>query len=374
MIRIDGNPLGQTGLNQASTHGQAQTQARTGSFQGELATVKDAASTLADAAEEISLHNSEKAEQKRFGERQCKAEQSFAVLQAQEIMAYLEAAQTYDDPQKLAALAKRMQSGQENPRELARQQSRDPAQQYMLMQYALQDGERGGASPEALEELRDALADLEMESGPQIRAGVNSIGAAGEYAQDAGDIARFQATYQDVVLGHPSLAQTLQLVLDRLGGPDGEDFTRGLQGLIKALGADLASARPSQDGNRLQALVQDLYQLEVTATVLDACKELNATLGERFGARGFEPVQLMKELVAISGEKWVSASRFTGLADRLGVSDGANGVGASIGFQTAVKVMVRDLPVKVFADADVRQTILNAVQEALDQAIDQEEE
>lgn len=369
MIRIDGNPLGQTGLGQAPPQGQ-QAQARTGSFQGELATVKDEASVLADAAEEISLHHSEKAEQKRFGERECKAEQPLAVLQAQEIMAYLEACQAFDDPQKLAALAKRMQSGQENPRELARQQSRDPAQQYMLMQHALLDGEQSGASPEALEELRDALADLEMEAGPQIRAGINTIGAAREHAHSADDIARFQSTYQDVVLGHPSLAQTLQLVLERLGGSDGQDFARGLHGLIKALGADLAAARPSQDANRLQALVQDLYQLEVTATVLDGCKELNEALASRFGAQGFEPVQLMKELIAISGEKWVSASRFSGLADKLGVND----VGPGIAFQTAVKALVRDLPVKVFTDADTRQSILNAVQEALDQAIDREEE
>lgn len=370
MIRIDGNPLGQTGLSQAPAQGQAQAESRTGSFQGELASVKDEASVLADAAEEISLHHSEKAEQKHFSERECKAEQPLAVLQAQEIMDYLQACQAFDDPQKLVALAKRMQSSQENPRELARQQSRDPAQQYMLLQYALQDGERGGAAPEALEELRDALADLEMESGPRIRAAINTMGTAGEYAHSAEDIARFQATYQDVVLGHPTLAQTLQLVLERLGGPGGEDFTRGLQGLIQALGTDLSSTRPSQDANRLQALIQDLYQLEVTATVLDGCKELNAALGARFGAKGFEPVALMKELVAISGEKWVSASRFTGLADKLGVTD----VGARIRFQTAVKAMVRELPVKVFADADVRQNILNAVQEALDQAIDQEEE
>lgn len=373
MIRIDGNPLGQSGLGQAPPQGQ-QAQTRTGSFQGELVTVKDEASVLADAAEEISLHHSEKAEQKRFAERNCQPEQPFAVLQAQEIMAYLEACQAFDDPQKLAALAKRMQSGQENPRELARQQSRDPAQQYMLMQHALRDGAQSGAAPEALEELCDALADLEMEAGPQIRAGINTIGTAREHAHGAEDIARFQATYQDVVLGHPSLAQTLQLVLERLGGPTGEDFARGLQGLVKALGADLAATRPSQDGNRLQALVQDLYQLEVTATVLDGCKELNAALTTRFGTRGFEPVQLMKELVAVSGEKWVSASRFTGLADRLGVSGGTNGVGASIAFQTAVKALVRDLPTKVFPDADVRQSTLNAVQEALDQAIDQEEE
>lgn len=83
--------------------------------------------------------------------------------------------------------------------------------------------------------------------------------------------------------------------------------------------------------------------------------------------RAFE---LMKELVTITGEKWVGASRFASLADRRGLKEPA----ARIAFLTGIKELMRTMPVLVFEDAEIRQSILNAAQEALDAAIDLEEE
>lgn len=370
MIRIDGNAVSsQMGLG-SGTGSQTTTQAQTGSFRGEQVTVKDAASALADAAEEISLHNSEKVEQKKFGERECKAEHPLGLQKIEEITAYLEIAQAFEDPKKLADLAKRMQSSQENPRELARQQSQDPARQFMLLQYALVEGQANGASTAALDDIRDVLGDLEMEAGPQIRAGLNTIGTAAKLEHTEQGIANFQGTYRDVVLGDSSLAQTLKLVLNRLGGAEGEDLAKGIQGMIKALGADLSAARPSTDNNRLHALVQDLYQLEVASTVMDSCRDLTSLLDKKHMTRGLQPAVLMNELINVTGEKWVGATRFTGMADKLGVMS----VGAQIAFHAATKIMLRDLPPKVFPDPESRQAILNAAQDALDVAIDKEEE
>ena len=345
-------------------------QAQTGTYRGEQIKVKDAISALADAAEEISMHNSDNVEKKTFDERECKAESPIDIQKIEDISAYLEAAKSFDDPKKLADLAKRMQSGQEHPGELARQQTSDPAQQFMLLQYALVDGERGGAPVAALNDIRDALADLEMNSGPQIRAGLNTIGVAAGQSDTAQGIATFQGTYRDVVLGDNSLSQTLKLVLDRLGGPQGEELAKGLHGMITALGADLSASRPSTDGNRLHALVQDLYQLEVTVTVMDNCRDLAARLANDHATPGVQPMAVMHEMIAVTGEKWVSAPRFTAMADKQGVRS----VGAQIAFQMAAKVMLRELPPKVFPDPDSRQSILSAVQDALDAAIEKEEE
>ena len=46
---------------------------------------------------------------------------------------------------------------------------------------------------------------------------------------------------------------------------------------------------------------------------------------------------------------------------------------AQIHFLTGLKVLMRDMPVKVFVDADQRQTIFQAAQDALDAAIDRED-
>lgn len=86
-------------------------------------------------------------------------------------------------------------------------------------------------------------------------------------------------------------------------------------------------------------------------------------------SQGSKAFELMKELVTLTGEKWVSASRFTGLADRWGVQDPT----LRVTFLAGVKDILREMPIQVFEDPDVRQSILNAAQEALDAAIDDEE-
>lgn len=368
-MRIDGGqPTNLTPSPSLNTGTGLHTQ--TGTYRGEQATVKDASSVLTDAAEEMSLHTAEKVEQKHFSERKIKGESSAQLMRAEQITAYLEASKQFDDPEKLAQTAKRMLSGQESPRQLARQQSGDVSHQYALLRYALSQGEKEGAKDEVLETLRDALADLEMESGPQIRAGLNVIQAAAEFGQTAQDVAQFQSTYRDVVLGEASLAQTFKLALERFGTGTGQDFPKGLQSLIKALGQDLAAARPSTDSNRLQSLIQDLYQLEVTATLLDACQGLADDLRTKHQTGQLRPVELLKDLVDVTNEKWVTSTRFTGMADKQQVV----GVAPQIFFQTTLKGVLRDIPPKVFPDADTRQSILNAQQEALDRAIDKEEE
>lgn len=209
-MRIDGGqPTNLTPNPSLSTGTGLPTQ--TGSYRGEQATVKDASSVLTDAAEEMSLHTAEKVEQKHFSERKIKGEHPAQIMRAEQITAYLEAAKQFDDPEKLAQTAKRMLSGQESPRQLARQQSGDVSHQYALLQYALSQGEKEGAKEDALEALRDALADMEMELGPQIRAGLNVIQAAAEFGQDAQEVTQFQSTYRDVVLRarpKPNIAKT----------------------------------------------------------------------------------------------------------------------------------------------------------------------
>lgn len=367
MLSIDGSPLPNPFSSDPARPGRAPEQS--GSLHGERVLVEDAASVLADAAEELCLYAAEKVEHKALDARQIKAQTPIEVMKLEEIMAYLEAAGEAADPEKLAALCRRMQSGQENPRDVARQQSRDPGRQFVLLQYALQEGLRQGIPAGQLDDLRDALADLEIEAGPQIRSGINTLGAAAAFGAAPAQFAAFQETYRDVVLGEATLAQTLNLLIERLAGRDGEDFSKGLQCLIRALGQDLAAARPSVDANRLQSLVQDLYQLEVTATLIDGCKQLAARLAGKFNCAALPHIALMKELVALTAEKWVSASRFAGLGGKFGV----RGVGAEIAFYAASRNLLRDLPVKIYPDADARQAVLNAAQAALDSAIDQEE-
>lgn len=365
MIRIDNSPANvtpsQTGLSQSGS------QLRSGNFMGQQVTAKDVQSSiLTDSAEEITFAMSEKVESKDIEERSVEVERLPRSMPTEEIIAYLEKGKHKHDPEDMAALAKLMTSGQGSPRELAKKGFQDITQQYLALQYAAREGEKSGASQEHLEAIYDAIADMDMEFGARIRADLNTIDVAGSY-ETAEDVVNFQAAFRDVVLGEQTLAQTLTTMLNRFGSTD---FSKGLQNMLRALGTDLAAARPSIDPNRLQALVQDLYHLEVASTVLDASRTLAETLGSKHGVTGMDPVKVMSELVSVTGEKWVAGSRFTGIADRFATQQ----VAAQIAFLTGSKAILRDLPVKVYPDLDARQSVLNAVQDALDIAIDREEE
>ena len=367
MNRIDTGPSIASYAQTSMQPGAGQTLGQqTGKALGEAVVVVTGEFSLANAAEELSLHMAEKTEEKTHAERTVKADRPMQIMDMAEIEELLDETHDVEAQAKLGELAKKLLEGKGNPREQAGQAFEDISQQYLALQYALQKGEKEGASVDVLEGLRDAIADMEMESGPEIRAGLNTLRTAGAFAGDPKGVADFQRTYRDVVLGENSLSKTLNLAIERFGEKDVE---RGVKQLISALGADLAATKPSADPNRLQSLVQDLYQLEVAVTVLDGCAELSAVHQSRGGAP-IDSTKLMRDLVSVTGERWVSASRFTGIADTHNVRD----LDARIPFLTGVKHMLRDLPVQIYPDTDTRQSILSASQEALDIAIDQEED
>lgn len=366
MNRIDTGGIA-SGSSSSDRPGDVESgQARTSLLLGEEAIVlTDEISSLGDAAEEISLHMAEKAESKHHSERKLKPDRALELMQPAEIIEMLQQGRDPEAQAKLEILIDRLLSGRGSPRRQSAEAFQDVSQQYLALQYALLKGEQEGAHTERLESLRDALAELEIDSGPQIRAGLNSLGSASAFASDAAGVQRFQSTYRDIVLGENTLSKTLSLALERFGG---KDVARGLQQLIAALGQDLSSTRPSTSPSRLLALTSDLYHLQVAATVLEGCTDLSGSLQARKqGAPDSE--RLMRDLVFLTGEKWLGESRLTSMAQQHGVSSPEG----RVSFLTGVKSMLRALPLQVFPDDDARQATLDAVQDALDIAIDEEE-
>ena len=77
---------------------------------------------------------------------------------------------------------------------------------------------------------------------------------------------------------------------------------------------------------------------------------------------------LLALLRTISGS-WIAPSQFERLATELGVPDGS----PTIYFLTGIKLILRELPIKVYSDEAARLSVLDALQTALDTAIEREE-
>ena len=78
----------------------------------------------------------------------------------------------------------------------------------------------------------------------------------------------------------------------------------------------------------------------------------------------------MSEILSLKNSRFVDATKFKTLADKLAIKD----IEARIYFFRELHGIVRKLPIKIFDDDQDRIRLMTAIQDALDQAIDEEEE
>lgn len=364
-MRVDGGQFSQMGSQIDGGAGGASQQ---GVWRGEsLSVISAASSPLADAAEELTFAQAEREEEKDVSERRVRPAGPAQVPQIQEIMAYLELLGDEDHQAKLDELASKLRaSGGAGGGQAAREAFGDVSQQFLALGYLLRRFEDEGEAAAAAK-LRDDIEALVDDHGPAIRAGINTATVTNIFADgEASQAASFRECYRETVLGHEALGETFNAILERFGA---DDTRRSISFLIRAAGEDLAARGPSTPAAELRSIINDLYQLEVLATVLDGCHDLKAAMERDFAVMGIAIDRLMKSLVGLAGERWISADRFAGLTRDMQVSE----VPAKISFLTRTKGILRDMPPAIFAEPESRDKLLQAVQEALDLAIEDED-
>lgn len=361
---IDGRQIVPTAPASLENAGTANVEV--GRYRNEQAVVVQGPSVLGSSAEEISMLFSSRAEKKKADRLEVRAEPRALRMTPEEIQAFLTGTKAFNDPAVLVALARRMLAGNMSPLQLARQASSDVSQQYLLLQFALQQAELDHTPEARRSAIMEALADLDSEAGSAIRAGLAAIDAASHWAETPGEVRTLTQTYRDVALGAATLAETLKLALGRFGS---QDFAKGLKFLLSALGNDLASLRPSNDAVRLRTLVQDIYQLEVFNTLLNRANLMAEVLGRRYSGVSIDGLTFMQQLVSITSDKWISAARFMSLCEQFRLSLQP----ARINLLTEAWRMLSEMPVKIYNDEETRNAVLSAGRDAMDEAIAEEE-
>lgn len=102
---------------------------------------------------------------------------------------------------------------------------------------------------------------------------------------------------------------------------------------------------------RLDALVKDVHELQIASTVLLDCRSLSQDVIQRLGIH-LDPLELMKVLVSLTSERWVQPGRLVEMAARFRVA----GLPERLWFHRCTRKVLRDMPVRVFPDAEARQT------------------
>ena len=84
----------------------------------------------------------------------------------------------------------------------------------------------------------------------------------------------------------------------------------------------------------------------------------------------YQVSNLMADVIALVEQRWVSSDEIWKVANAMELT----AVQQKIDFFREFHKLVRAIPIDVFADEEQRQNLIHAVQKALDEAIDIEEE
>lgn len=84
----------------------------------------------------------------------------------------------------------------------------------------------------------------------------------------------------------------------------------------------------------------------------------------------YQVTDLMSDVIALVEQRWVGSEEIWNLANAMKLESTER----KISFFRELHKLVRHIPIDVFNDEEQRQNLIQAVQKALDEAIDLEEE
>ncbi|NEX64223.1 HrpJ domain-containing protein [Noviherbaspirillum galbum] len=271
--------------------------------------------SLTDAAEEKSFGREEEIEDKSLDERKVEEYKPPEVPELEQIDAYLTA--MYQGEEGAAKLMERvkklldMAAKGENVFGALDGSRGEASRDYLTLAKALHTARNEGRPAAELTSVADAIDRLMARDGAAIRADLNTIRQSQAYGKDHASGELFRSTYRDAIMGCTQLHDTLMLLLRNFGN----DLENGIALMREALGADMASIHPSTQPERLNLLLQDLYQLGVMCGVLDNCQQLAERM-KYLQMKRFEAPALLEDLVRWAREPLVFSFHATELLNK----------------------------------------------------------
>ncbi len=286
-----------------------------------------------------------------------------------ELDAYLERLPFFDRAE-LQALLHDIRSGDCAAEDILRQAGQrfaDPSFAYAALDLAARELRREGL--DELAARTDAgRAHLIATQGMAVRAGLNISMVASEEARgDKKGAAELSDFYRATISSNPGPVQLYRGILERFGIGG---FPRHINFLTRALGQDIGSAGPSIEPARLREILGGLSALRVLDTVHECCGEMVEWIG-RQSKIVITATEVMQELLPLVEDIVPHPSKVIPIPERLGIP--AVQLDVQISLLRESRKLLAMIPVGVYSDLEARRSTLEAVQQAMDIRIGQEE-
>lgn len=361
-----------TQFSQTSAASGTSSAAATGTLAGSKAVhVTNASSMLADAAEELTFAVDTTKEKTLADRKERKSEESRI---AERVKMYEELMNQIGKAEDLGELKKALTNtaDREEAREKAMSRFSDPSDAWAALKSTIEELKTLGVSKDVLDALEGAAADIEKEFGPAaIQAGIHgALAAAGlADASELGGVTELQGLYRDTVCDFG----TVEDAFDHLQTQYGEvNFDKALDFLTRTLSDDLASDLPTMDKSHLESVNANLGQVRLLQSTHALCQDLVNRWENVHGQKdtGLNSMDFMKSFVALRKENYLGATHI----DRIAKAAKAPDIEHEVLFLQEMQRMSRNITPQLFNGTEGRMRIMDAIQDAVDNAIEREDE
>jgi type III secretion protein W len=352
---------------------RAQAEGVVGQYRGQGVTHKgDVMSLIADAAEELTFGASERVE-KKLSKRKPGRAGALKTRAMERAEAYLKKLSETPELQKLKQFVEHLKKqGAMSPQQLMQEAKgffKHTSHQFAGLLYAKKMLAEEGGSEKILSAVDSALDDCMKDLEPKLANGIDVFSSASGFSEKGrGEVQEIWDFYRELVLKYETLNEIYHSLVEHYGETE---FTRAIGLLIKAVGNYLQSQDFSISPLELKRVIDDLYFLEVLGNLHTEASHILEKVESQYGiAPKISPLDLTTRVLTLKEEKWLRSEQVTKITDQAGVME----IDAQIYFLRELKEFVRLIPLKIYDDLANREKLIDTVQEALDAAIDLEEE
>lgn len=277
------------------------------------------------------------------------------------------------NPQKLQKLLKSLlEGGKQTPGDIRKalaDEFADVTDQFAALQDLREQLGRGSGNDDLKQALKEASDQLFEEHGSDIIAGLNIAPVADRFAQ--GDVEQFQAlreSYREQLKADPTLGESLAKLRERFGD---DKLANQIKFLVAAAGHDLDALVSSIDKEQLGTVLGDLTRLELISSMRAQAGQIVDRVDKRFHPSTKQSDwDLLQDSVELMDDKWIAASKVQSLGDRVMPMN----IEGQIYLLREMNALFRNVPTKAYDDLEMRERLLDASQEALDNVIEREED
>ena len=359
--------IGPQSLNVQGSAGMSASSSAVGALFGNAATVVESPlSLLADAAEELTFA-ADATDEFELDER--KERDDIDEARAERVKKYKELMREKGEAEQIDQLkdAIRAREGREHALRQAREHFPDPSDAWAALKAVRDDlAAEADPAPETLRGVDEALAELEASEGPAIRSGICGALNARDFAALDGP-GELGALYRGAVCDFADVNELYAHIQEKYGN----NFDAAVDFLYKALASDMAADMPSMDKSHLEHVNAGLGELRSLQSARGLCARLLERWSSVHGVTNcpLDDMTLLGKMIELRKEAFVSGTRLARLADEAAAPD----IERKVLFLQELLNTTRSFAPSLFDGNEGRMKVLDAVQDAVDAAIAEED-